>query len=167
MDSIFAAKIRKESMKRYVFIAGLALILGACSNGADNQMVDSSDVKNPNTASADGADEGLAGMEFENNVYDFGTITQGEKVTHNFKFKNNGEAELVIVSAKGSCGCTVPEWPKEPIAVGAEGEINVVFNSDGKKGVQKKNVTIVANTTPATTTLTLKGEIIAPEEGEG
>jgi len=102
-------------------------------------------------------------IEFENNLYDFGSITQGEKVTHTFNFTNTGDADLVIVSAKGSCGCTVPEWPKEPIAAGQSGVIKVVFNSEGKKGKQHKRVSIVANTEPATSAVTLKGEVIVPE----
>jgi hypothetical protein len=102
-------------------------------------------------------------IEFENDLYDFGSITQGEKVTHTFNFTNTGDADLVIVSAKGSCGCTVPEWPKEPIAAGQSGVIKVVFNSEGKKGKQHKRVSIVANTEPATSAVTLKGEVIVPE----
>lgn len=101
-------------------------------------------------------------IKFEEERFNFGTITQGEKVKHTFKFKNTGSEELVIVSAKGSCGCTVPEWPKEPIAPGADGEIYVVFNSDGKSGKQVKQVSIVANTEPATSVIALEGDIIAP-----
>src|SRR5690606_34200408 len=100
--------------------------------------------------------------EFEEEIFDFGTITQGEKVTHTYKFKNTGDNDLLIVSAKGSCGCTVPKWPKEPIAPGATGNIEVVFDSDGKSGRQHKKVTIVANTHPATTIIALKGDIVAP-----
>lgn len=101
-------------------------------------------------------------IKFEEERFEFGTITQGEKVKHTFKFKNEGNEDLVIVSAKGSCGCTVPEWPKEPIAPGETGEIYVVFNSDGKQGHQVKQVSLVANTEPATTVLALEGDVIAP-----
>ncbi|MEZ4722795.1 MAG: DUF1573 domain-containing protein [Flavobacteriales bacterium] len=107
--------------------------------------------------------EALTTMVFEEEAFDFGSITQGEKVDHTFKFKNTGENDLVIVSAKGSCGCTIPKWPKEPIAPGAEGEMFVVFNSDGKSGKQHKKVSVIANTEPATTVVALRGEVIAPE----
>lgn len=102
-------------------------------------------------------------IKFEEERFNFGTITQGEKVKHTFKFTNTGNSDLVIVSAKGSCGCTVPEWPKEPIAAGEQGEIYVVFNSDGKSGKQVKQVSIVANTEPATSVIALEGDIIAPD----
>lgn len=102
-------------------------------------------------------------FEFESNTYDFGVITQGEKISFSYKFKNTGKTNLIITSAKGSCGCTVPEYPKKPIAPNGEGKIEVVFDSDGKSGKQNKTVTILSNTYPATTVLNLTGEIIAPE----
>ena len=67
--------------------------------------------------------ESTTTISYENDVYDFGSITQGEKVNHTFNFTNTGESDLVIVSAKGSCGCTVPSWPKEPISLSFEEEL--------------------------------------------
>lgn len=101
---------------------------------------------------------------FEEEEYDFGTINEGDVVEHTFKFKNTGEAPLIIQSAKGSCGCTVPTWPKEPIPVGGEAEIVAKFNSKGKKNVQNKTVTITANTWPKQTRLRIKA-MVTPEEG--
>ena len=83
--------------------------------------------------------------------------------SHVFKFTNTGESDLVIVSAKGSCGCTVPEWPKEPISPGESGDIQVIFSSEGKKGKQHKRVSIIANTEPATSVIAIKGEILTPD----
>ena len=80
-----------------------------------------------------------------------------------FRFKNVGQSNLIISSAQGSCGCTVPEWPKEPIAPGAEGKIEVTFNSTGKQGLQNKTVTLVANTIPNTKVIVIKGEVLAPK----
>jgi len=91
------------------------------------------------------------------------TVDQGEKVNHVYKFKNTGNEPLIISNAKGSCGCTVPSWPKEPIPVGGTGEIAVQFDSKGKKGNQSKRVTLTANTDPAQTFLTIKGVVNAPE----
>jgi len=103
-------------------------------------------------------------IEFEESEFDWGTITQGDKVSYIFKFTNTGNEPLIIKNAKGSCGCTVPQWPKAPIAPGEQGEINVVFNSKGKMGSQNKRVTITANTDPGMTFLNVKGEIIKDEK---
>ena len=98
-------------------------------------------------------------MSFDNLEFDYGVIDAGEKVNHKYKFTNSGSEPLIISNAKGSCGCTVPNWPKEPIPPGATGEIDVVFDSKGKKGKQSKRVTITSNTNPAQTFLTIKGEV--------
>jgi len=104
-------------------------------------------------------------LKFEETEFDFGTVDQGEKVNHVYKFANTGNEPLIISNAKGSCGCTVPSWPKEPIPVGGTGEIQVQFDSKGKKNKQSKRVTITSNTDPAQTFLTIKGEVNAPEAG--
>lgn len=109
----------------------------------------------------------LTSMEFKDSTFDYGDIKDGDKVEHTFAFTNTGSEPLIISNAKGSCGCTVPDWPKEPIAVGQTGEIKVVFNSKGKGGVDgkpdTKKVTITANTDPAQTFLTIKGKIFKEE----
>lgn len=94
-------------------------------------------------------------ITFEESQFDFGTIDQGTNVEHIFKFKNTGEAPLMIVNAKSSCGCTVPEWTKEAIAPGAEGELLVKFNGSGQNQVSK-TVTLTTNTEEGTETLTIK-----------
>lgn len=99
-------------------------------------------------------------MTFAESTYNFGSVTDGEKVEHIYKFKNTGNDPLIISNAQGSCGCTVPQWPKEPIAPGKSGEIKVVFDSKGKVGKQNKTVTITANTEPATTTINITGEVL-------
>lgn len=103
--------------------------------------------------------ETAATMEFEEQRYDFGTITEGEKVEHIFKFKNTSSNPLIIENARGSCGCTVPEWSRSPIAPGATSEIKVVFDSKGKKGANNKTVTITANTIPANTILNIIADV--------
>jgi hypothetical protein len=121
------------------------------------------------TAAAPAAPVGpLTSLEFEEDTYDFGEIMEGEKVVHVYKFNNTGKEPLVISNAKGSCGCTVPEWPREPIPVGGSGEIRVQFDSKGKGKVggatQAKKVTITANTDPANTFLNIKGKVNKPAE---
>ena len=98
-------------------------------------------------------------MTFGETSFDFGTVTEGEKVSHTYTFKNTGDEPLILSNAKGSCGCTVPEWPREPIPVGGEGEVTVEFNSRGKSGDRNQKVTITANTNPAQTFIFLKGKV--------
>lgn len=85
----------------------------------------------------------------EKQVFDFGEITEGDTVEHDFQFTNVGEFPLIINNITASCGCTTPEWPREPIAPGQQSAIKVRFNSKGKVGLNNKTVTIFANTEPA------------------
>jgi hypothetical protein len=103
-------------------------------------------------------------MVFDHEKFDFGKVTQGEKVRHTYKFTNTGKSSLVLSSVKGSCGCTVPKsWPKKPIPPGGKGEIDVVFDSELRSKKQTKKVTILANTKPSKTVLTLTGFVLTPE----
>lgn len=95
-------------------------------------------------------------ITFSHLTHDFGTIVEGERVEHTFKFENTGKSNLVISSATASCGCTIPNWPKEPIAPGEKGEIKVEFNSAGKRDMVSKDITILANTNPVKTILQIK-----------
>ncbi len=105
-------------------------------------------------------------IQFEKMEHDYGTIKQGESPETIFKFTNTGNEPLIIETAKGSCGCTVPEWPKDPIAPGGKGEIKVQFNSAGKSGDQSKSVTLTANTDPLNTVLTIKAKVDVPADAE-
>ena len=96
-------------------------------------------------------------IEFEENVYNFGEITAGDTVRHTFKFKNVGKVPLVIAAAEAQCGCTVPEWPHEPINPGETGEIKVLFNSAHKIDKQDKKISVIANTNPDITVISLQG----------
>lgn len=116
-------------------------------------------VRNPVSASRPEDTVNVARIVFDEDTYDFGQVKAGEKVSHIFKFTNTGKMPLLITSARSTCGCTVPEWPKEAIAPGEKGELKVVFNSEGKSGRQSKPVTILANTYPATTRVFLNGEV--------
>ena len=159
-------------MKKIVIIAAsIALVsLSACNNETKNENNDaevSVDLINNNATAAEGVvivdAENAPEFEFEETVMQFGEISQGEKVKRLFKFTNIGKSNLIISDAKGSCGCTVPLWPKNPIAPGEEGEIEVVFDSNGKSGHQKKTVTLVANTVPNTMVLAIEGDILVSE----
>jgi hypothetical protein len=113
----------------------------------------------PTTAAVTSASEKITSCKFEELVYNWGSIKKGDKMTHIFKFKNTGTEPLVILSAKGSCGCTVPEKPQAPIEPGKTGEIKVVFDSAGKDGQQAKTITVEANTKEKNMVLTIKGEV--------
>ena len=103
-------------------------------------------------------------MTFSETTFDFGSVNDGEKVSHTYTFTNTGTEPLILSDAKGSCGCTVPKWPREPIAPGASSDIVVEFNSKNKKGKRNQKVTITANTNPPQTFIYLTGEVIGGED---
>lgn len=106
----------------------------------------------------------LPKMEFETTEHDFGTIKEGDIVEHTYAIKNTGEAPLIIQSAQPSCGCTVPDFSKEPIPVGGTGYVKAKFDSNGKQNVQNKTITVTANTWPKQTVLRFKA-MITPKAG--
>lgn len=99
-------------------------------------------------------------IAFADTIYRFGTIREGEEVSHEFPFTNTGKSDLLISNATASCGCTVPQWPKEPVPPGGKGVIKATFNSDGKQGKQSKKIVITANTKPELTEILLEGDVI-------
>ncbi len=106
-------------------------------------------------------------MSFETTEIDYGTIEKGSDPLRVFKFKNTGTEPLVIKNARGSCGCTVPKWPKEPIMPGEEGEIEVRYDTN-RIGPFTKTVTITTNEPTGRHILRIKGKVVAPapqEEG--
>jgi hypothetical protein len=103
---------------------------------------------------------GYPQIKFDTTYYDFGTLIQGEQVAHSFKFKNTGKSDLIIFDAYSTCGCTVPDYSKEPISPGEEGKIEVVFNSEGKTGLQYKTVTLKLNTKIEQKSLTIKANVM-------
>ncbi|MEX0811533.1 MAG: DUF1573 domain-containing protein [Chitinophagales bacterium] len=118
-------------------------------------------IDNNNTASETEAAKGpTTEITFDSYDHDFGQVEAGDVVEHTFMFTNTGENELIISDAKGSCGCTVPYYPKEPIAPGETGEIKIKYDSKGKNGMQRKNVTITANTDPGKTVLNIQTEVL-------
>ena len=112
------------------------------------------------TKTAPVATEKVAGpaITFEESKFDFGSVGQGGIVDHTFKFKNTGTAPLVISNIGVSCGCTTPEWTKEPVQPGKTGSIAAHFNSAGKMGMQNKVLTIESNAAAGSTTVSLVGE---------
>ncbi|MBK8846567.1 MAG: DUF1573 domain-containing protein [Bacteroidetes bacterium] len=103
-------------------------------------------------------------FKFDVAEYNFGEIKSGESVTYEYVFTNAGKEPLTITSANGSCGCTVPIWPKEPIKKGEKGTIKVTFNSTGKQGMQDKTITIQSNAKTNPMVLHIKGNVIKAAE---
>lgn len=149
-------------MKKSILIVAVLSVF-AFSSCKDN-AADKVNEENIATAEARDAESGkFPAITFEENSFDFGTIDQGTHVEHVFKFKNTGEAPLMIVNAKSSCGCTVPEYTKEPVAPGEEGQLLVKFNGSGQNQVNK-TVTLTTNTKAGTEKLTIKA-FVNPKAG--
>ena len=134
------------------------LIFGSCQNKTNGKL-DTELINNPISANETDVTK-LPDIKFENDKYDFGTINKGESKTTEFKFTNTGNSDLIIEDAKGSCGCTVPVFPKEPVKPGAAALIKVTFNSEGKHGIQNKSVTLITNCIPSTKFLSIKANVI-------
>ena len=147
-------------MKKTLLLALAALTFASCQQNSKKEADSTVTMAGANDASAANVVAGDAAViRFETPNYSFGTVTQGEKVSYSYKFKNDGKSPLIITNAEASCGCTVPEVPKEPIKPGEDGEIKVVFNSEGKVGLQDKVVTVTSNGVPNVIALHLTGEV--------
>lgn len=105
-------------------------------------------------------------IEFTEMEHDFGTIKQNTTNPKTFTFTNTGDEPLIISDAKGSCGCTVPDYPRQPIQPGESGEIKVVYSPGKQMNQQQKTVTITANTEPATTVLRIKANVEVDENAD-
>jgi hypothetical protein len=152
-----------RSILNIVIVIFVLLLALACGNSSDEGSKLPSDiVNNPSSASDNSSDNGVAVLEFEKSMHDFGRIIQGEKVTYAFKFKNKGTGNLIISDVSTSCGCTIPKFTKEPVKPGETGLLHVTFESDNRKGFQNKTVTVVSNTQPNTTVLKIKAQIVVP-----
>lgn len=99
-------------------------------------------------------------IDFTSEVYDFGDITQGEVIKHNFVFRNSGTDPLIIAKVLTTCGCTITKFPKEPILPGTVGRIEASFNSEGKMGRQNKIINVMSNATTPDVQLTLTGTVL-------
>lgn len=96
------------------------------------------------------AQSNAAMLKFDHKEHEFGEVKEGEKVSHDYKFKNEGKSPLILSNVMIACDCTTSEWPKEPIMPGKEGVIKVMFDSEGKDGLQKKVLVILSNASNGT-----------------
>ena len=133
-----------------VFIFGVFMIAGAIAQEA--------------TQTASGPEITFSETEFQ-----FGDIHQGDKVEHVFAFENTGTEPLIITNVQTTCGCTAPNWPRDPIAPGQSSEIKVVFNSTGKMGMQRKVITVISNAVSPSAKLMIVSNVlpkVAEESGK-
>ena len=142
-----------------IFIAIVSLAVVSCKDNA------ASKIKATNLETAKERDAkinlGAPIAEFDKTEFEFGTINEGEIIDGAFKITNVGKVDLLILSAKPSCGCTVPAWPKEAIKPGETGEVKFSFNSRGKVGNNNKSITLKTNTEKGNEVLRIKGIVIA------
>ena len=107
----------------------------------------------------------VAILEFDQDEYQLGDLVEGEKVERTFTFKNTGTGPLVLQNVISTCGCTVPEWPKEPVEARSEGKIKVVFNSKGKIGWQNKLITVRSNARAGDVQLFITALVLPKKKG--
>ncbi len=146
-------------MKKTILVIAMFALIGLAATA----QVPSATIK-PTSAPAQAAGkDDSANFKFEVNEVNFGTITQGDTVHRVFNFTNSGAQPLIITEAHGSCGCTQPQYSKEPIKKNEKSKIEVTFNSTGKMGIQDKTITVSSNAKGGQYVLHLKGTVEAPK----
>lgn len=144
-------------MKRFIISLIVIITLSSCAD--ENKRLSTDLVNNPTSASANNISDVTPKIQFQKTEHDFGKILQGEQVSYTFKFKNTGNAPLIISSIEKTCGCTTPDFSKEPIKPGEEGRISITYDSKGHKGFQNKRIIVKANTNPSETILRIKAQV--------
>ena len=140
-------------------LAAALLLLGLMSC---EKVRSSLEVSDKNQPVANTTAENAPVMNFKESHFDFGKITVGDAVTHVFRFTNTGKSPLVIKDIKTQCGCTAADYPKDPVAPGAEADITVNFNTKGKMpGMVIKEVSIYSNTQPEVTKIAIAAQLMA------
>lgn len=143
-------------MKKIRFIGLILsiLILNSCNSGTGNKSTTQTDLS---------GDSETAEISFTEYEHDFGKVTEGEKVAYVFTFTNKGPGHLVINSASTSCGCTVTKYSRNPIAPGAGGTLEVVFDTSARSGVQTKTVSVNSNSKVAVVILKITADVISKQ----
>ncbi len=153
----------------FLFIA--AILFAACDTNQTNEDANNDIVSDTSALSTDLVNnpstmvDGKVSLEqtgllvFEDTVHDFGNVTEGEIIQHEFEYVNKGSKEVIIINAKGSCGCTVPEYDSKPIPPGGKGSMKVTFDSKGRTGYNEKNVQVTTNGVPSKYRLTILSKV--------
>ncbi len=140
-------------MKRVLLLVSIVVVIFSCDARRKDKIADDA------LQQMEAASKNLTTVELIDSVFNFGSITEGEKVEFSFRFRNTGKFPLVITNVSATCGCTIPEKPEQPIKTGETGFIKVVFNSKSKSGHQEKSITVSSNSNPAFNDLKLVGEV--------
>lgn len=156
-------------MRGVIFLSMLSIAVLSCKeaeghkdNGLEEVRIDGKTsnadiVRMPISANKPLDSVNVAKINFEETFFAFGEVQAGTIIKHTFNFKNEGNQPLLISDVRTTCGCTVPEWNKNPIAPGESDKIDVSFDTNGKEGMQVKKITIIANTFPAETEIEIRG----------
>ncbi|MCF8235841.1 MAG: DUF1573 domain-containing protein [Bacteroidales bacterium] len=147
-----------------ILIIGIVIAGCGSNNNGEEKIIPTDVVKNPKTAEGKESKKGMPEIAFEQTEFDFKEVIEGEQVSYGFKFKNEGDGDLLISKVYTSCGCTASEYPKTPIKPGEDGVVKISFNSSGRTGFQRKTATVLANTQPNKTHLTIKATVYRPED---
>ncbi len=148
-------------MKKIIVLFAFVLSAGMFVSCADSNAKAKVNKENLDKAKSRDLEikKGTASISFDSNVYDFGTVAEGDIVEKIFKVTNSGKTDLVITNAQATCGCTIPVWPKAPIKPGETADVKVKFNTNGKPNRQQKTVTLSTNTESGRELLTIKGMV--------
>jgi hypothetical protein len=140
-------------MKKIVIIP-LLIITILASNCGSRTGIDSA------KSSTQSDNKGTSEILFKEYEHDFGKVTEGEKIGFTFMFENKGTGSLVIASATTSCGCTLPKYDRKPIPSGGQGQLEVVFDTSGRNGMQTKTITVKSNASNPVVLLKITAEVV-------
>lgn len=153
----------KMSKILYSVLVLSVLFFQACKMDGEKQL--STDlIQNPISAEGEVSEAELPKFKFKKTDHDFGKIIDGVKVAFKFRFTNVGGSDLLIHNVKTTCGCTVSRFPREPIAPGESAFIELTFDSDRRGGFNHKTATVLANTQPNVTKLSIKATVVKADE---
>lgn len=137
----------KISSISIICMAAMSLVVSSCSDTPKNENALRADTVTDNKIERDSIKNAMEPSEitFVQSHHDFGTVKEGVRLAHEYVFKNTGDKPLYISDVISPCGCTVPEYDKQPILPGKEGKIKIEFNTEGRVGNQEKKLTVIAN----------------------
>lgn len=153
---------RALKIKQLMTVVIMALCMMTACDEQQSGGLSTDLVTNPRSATETSNKQAI--ITFDKVEHDFGSLLQGEVVTYSFHFTNTGNAPLIISGVGSSCGCTVGDFPREPIAPGQTGDIKITYNSTGHHGFQSRVLTVMSNTNPAKTVLRIKGKVLTPDQ---
>ena len=150
--------VKRLVMKKILIMLLVCAGFFSCGNKSKKGDITTDLIEIPATSSGNSKAK-MPVITFEKNVHDFGRLTKGENISYSFKFSNTGNADLIITSCDATCGCTVADFPKGVIKPKETGYITVSFSTGGRYGQQYQTVTVVSNTHPSTTKISIKAQI--------